>query len=284
MPVDGVHHFLGQFHCALAAFQEGFVHGEAHLQILTVLAHNVNLLVSVEVESVKRHYDGLPESLHVVDVAVQVLQTFLQSLRVRLLDVLKPHTTMHLQALCGCNNYHQTWLQAGLPALYVEEFLATKVGAEASLCHHIVAIAHGHLRGEHTATAVGYVGKRSAMDKCRGVLCCLNEVRVDGISQQYGDGTGHAEVFYAEVLAVGSNAQHYVLNTPLQVFLARGQAENGHQLRGGSNVETRFADHAVASQASHHIAQGAVVHVKHALPVDLAQREAVLAVLEDVIV
>ena len=131
---------------------------------------------------------------------------------------------------------------------------------------------------------MGDVGKRPAVYKGWRIFRCLYKIRVEGISQQHGNGTGYTEVFHAEVLAVGSNTQHDVLNTPLQVFLAGSQTEYGHQFGGWRDVEPRLRYHPVASQTRHHIAQRTVVHVEHALPVYLTQREAVLAVLVDIVV
>ena len=103
------------------------------------------------------------------------------------------------------------------------------------------------------------------------MLRSLNQIGRECIAQQHGDGSCHAEVADAEGLAVGGDAEHDVLDTPLQVFLARRQTEDGHQFRGWCDVEARFRDHSVTSQSRHHIAQGTVVHVEHPLPVDLPQ-------------
>ena len=113
---------------------------------------------------------------------------------------------------------------------------------------------------------MGDVGKRSAMYVGRRVLSGLHQIGIQGVAQQHGDGTCHAEVLHLEVLAVGGDAQHDVLDAALQVFLAGGQTENGHQFRCRRDVETRLGYHAVATQSCHHVTQGTVVHVEHALP------------------
>ena len=108
------------------------------------------------------------------------------------------------------------------------------------------------------------------MDEGRRVLRSLHEVGVEGIAQQHGDGTCHAQVADTEWLSVSRDAQQDVLDTPLQVFLTRGETEDGHQFRGWGDVEPRLLYHAVAPHASHDVAQSAVVDVEHALPVHLA--------------
>ena len=125
LALDGVDDGLCQFGGSLAAFQEGFVDGKAHTQVLTVLANDVYLLLQVRVVTVQGDHDGLSEALHIADVAVQVLQTLRQSRCIGLLDMLEGHTAVHLQALCGGNDDHQSGLQTGLAALDVEELLGT---------------------------------------------------------------------------------------------------------------------------------------------------------------
>ena len=83
---------------------------------------------------------------------------------------------------------------------------------------------------------------------------------------------------------VGSDAEEDVLNPSLQVLFACCQAEDGHQFRGRGDVKASFRHHAVAAQTGDHIAQGAVVDIKHPFPIDLAQGEAVFTVLEQVVV
>ena len=204
--VDRLNHGLRQFNGTLATFQEGFVHGKAHLQVLTVLAHDLYLLLQIRIVAVERHYHRLSEALHIADVAVQVLQALGQSLGVRFLDVIQIHAAVHLQTLGGGYDDHQSRQQSCLAALDVEELLCAEVCTETSLRHHIVAVAHSHLRRHHARTAVGDVGKRSAVDEGRCVLRRLHEVRVEGIPEQYGDGSGHAEVFHLKQLAVGGDA------------------------------------------------------------------------------
>ena len=165
--------------------------------------------------AVQRHHHGLAEALHVADVAVQIFQALRQSCGVGLVDMLNIHAAVHLQALCGGNDDHQPWLQTGLAALDIEEFLGTEVGTEACLRHHIVAKAHRHLRGHHTTTAVGDVGEGSAVDEGRRVLSCLHKVRVQGIPEQHRDGSCYAEVFHLEQFAIGSRAQNDILDAAL---------------------------------------------------------------------
>ena len=148
--LDGIYHLLCQFDSSLATLEEGLVHGKADTQILAVFPDDIDFLFVVRVMAVERHDDGLSEALHIINVAVQVLQTFLQSLHIGLLDSVQGHSAMHLQTLCRGDDNHQTRLESGLTAFDVEELLCTEVGTETCLCHHIVTKGHGHLCGYHT--------------------------------------------------------------------------------------------------------------------------------------
>ena len=131
---------------------------------------------------------------------------------------------------------------------------------------------------------MGDIGEGTAVDEGWRVLRRLYEVRVEGIAQQHCDGSRHTKVAHTERLAVGSDAQHDVLDTSLQVFLARCQTEDGHQFGSWGNVETCLVHHTVASQSRHDVAQASVVYIEHPLPEDLTQREALLAMLVDIVV
>ena len=281
---DGIHHLLGQLYSTLTTFEEGLVHGKADTQVLAVLPDDVNLLLAVGIVTVECHDDGLSEALHIINVAVQVFQSFLQSLHIWFLDGFQGHAAMHLQSLGRSDDDYQSGLKPRLPTLDVKEFLCTEVCTEACLRHHIVGKGHGHLRGHHTRTAMGDIGKGTTVDKGWRMLCGLYKVGVQGITEQYGDSASHTEVAHSEWLSLGSDTEYDIFNTPLQVFLTRCQTEDSHQLRGWGDIEARLVHHAVAPQTSYYIPQAAVVDVEYPLPEDLTKREPFLAMLVDIVV
>ena len=217
-------------------------------------------------------------------MAVQVLQSLSQSLDVRLLDLFQGHTAVHLQTLCSGYDDHQTGLQTCLTALDVEELLCSQVGTKACLSHHIVAEGHGQLRSQYTGAAVGNVGKRSTMNIGRCMLSGLHQVWLQGIAQQHSDGSCHSQVFHLEVFPVGRDAQYNILYTTLQVLLTGSQTEYSHQLRGWGDVKACLSHYPIATQTSHHISQGTVIHVEHPLPEYLPQRKTLLTVVVEVVV
>ena len=173
--------------------------------------------------------NGLSEALHVTDVTVQVLQTFRQSFGIWLLDVFKCHSAMHFQTLCSGYNDNQSRLESRLAALDIEELLCTQISAEACLCHHIVTERHRHLCGDHAGASMGDISERSSMYIGRCMFCSLYQIGIEGIAHQHGNGSSHTKILYFEELSIGSDAQHDIFDTTLQIFLAGGQTEDGHQ-------------------------------------------------------
>ena len=284
LTLDGVDNSLCQFNGTLATFQESLVHSEADAQVLTVLTNDVDLLLQVCIMTIEGNNDWLPKALHVTDMAIQVLQTFRQSFGIRFLDMFEVNTSMHLQTLRSGNNNHQSRLETRLATLDVKELLCTKVSTESSLCHHIVAESHRHLRGQHAGATMGNVGKRTTMYISRSMFGGLYQIGVESIAQQYGNSACHTKVLHLEKFAIGSDTQHDILDATLQILLTGCQTENGHQFRCGSNVEARLRHHTITTKSRHHISQGTVIHVEHTFPEDLTQRETFFAVLVDVVV
>ena len=176
--------------------------------------------------------------LHIIDMTIQVLQALPEPVGIGFLDMVKSHATMHLQSLCRSHDNHQLRLQASLTALDIKELLSTQVGTEASLRHHIVTKSHRHLCSHHTRTAMGDIGKRTAMNKGRCLLGSLHQVGRKGITHQHGDGTAHTQVANAERLAIRGDTQKDVFDSTTQIVLAGCQTEDSHQLRSGRNVKT----------------------------------------------
>ena len=105
------------------------------------------------------------------------------------------------------------------------------------------------------------------------VLQRLNEVRVEGILQQRGHGTGGTDVACRDGLARRRCSRTTMRRQALlQVGDAGGQAEDGHDLAGNGDVKAVLTGGAVdlAAQAVHDEAELAVVHIHAALPGDAA--------------
>ena len=93
---------------------------------------------------------------------------------------------MHLQRTDGCDNHHSRGNKPGCAALYVKEFLGSEVGSESGFGNRIVTELHcGPCRYNRIA-AVRDVGKRSAVNYCRGALKRLDKVRLECIAEKRG--------------------------------------------------------------------------------------------------
>jgi hypothetical protein len=94
-----------------------------------VAAHDVEFGVEVCGVAVEAYHDGLSVFLHILNVAVKVLESFGESFSVGFLDFVYADSAVHLQALgCGYDDGNFR-LQTRFAALDVKEFLGAEVGA-----------------------------------------------------------------------------------------------------------------------------------------------------------
>ena len=124
------------------------------------------------------------------------------------------------------------------------------------------------------------------MDKGRRVLDGLNHIGMDGIVQDGHDCTAHTQVFNREGFALQCYAQQHVVDAAAQVFFASGEAENGHYLRCGRDVEAPLGNNSVgfSAQSRNDVAQVAVVHIENAPPQHLFHAETIVLVLVNIVV
>ena len=251
-----------------------------------MLAHEFYLFVGVEAVLVERHDDGLSERLHVAYVAVHVPEALLECLVVRLLDGLVRSSAVHLECLCGDDEYGEGGVETCRAALDVEELLRTQVGTEASLRDGVVAVGQRSVGGDDGVAAVRYVGERSAVyEGCRS-LGGLHEVRGDGVGKESDDGAGHLHVAHVEWLLVQSISEEDVVDALAHVLQGCGEAEDGHEFRCRRDVESALGRDAGggAAQSGDDMAELSVVDVEDALPESLAESEALGGMLVDVVV
>ena len=107
-----------------------------------MLADELEFVVGVCCKAVEGNHHFLSVALEVADMAVEVLQSFQQTLLVWLLDVVERHTSVHLESLCGGNDDGERWLKSCFSTLDVVELLSTEVSTEASLCDDVVTVGH----------------------------------------------------------------------------------------------------------------------------------------------
>jgi len=219
-------------------------------------------------------------------VLVEVLQAALHRLRIGLGEGLLRLAAMHLQRADGRHQHHGVRVQARAAALDVEEFLRAQVETEAGLGDRPVRQVQGHAGREHAVAAVRDVGERPAMHQHRRALDGLHQVRVHRVAQQREQGVGDVQRAQVDRLAVVGAADQDAVEALAQVVEVVGQAQDGHDFRGGRDVEAALARNALvaAAEAQHDMPQAAVVHVHDPAPGDHARVDAEVVAPVDVVV
>ena len=130
------------------------------------------------------------------------------------------------------------------------------------------------------------IRERAAVDEGQIVLERLNDVGFDGVFQQGCHRAIGLEITCAHRFAPSVQADHDLTEPRLEVGDRGGQAENRHHLRCHSDVKTALPRVTVrgAAQPEDDLAQGAVIHVQHALPADATRVDVQRVAVFDVIV
>ena len=130
------------------------------------------------------------------------------------------------------------------------------------------------------------VAERPTVDQRRRGLERLDEVGLDRVLHEDGHRAGGAELARRDERPVTLLGDDHALDARLEVLEIARQAEDGHDLRSHRDVEAALAGHPVsgAAQTDDEAAQGAVVHVEHALPEDPSDVEPERIALRQMIV
>ena len=204
-------------------------------------------------------------------MAQQVRNALLQRRQVFVRQLFLVQAAVHLQCAHGADNNHRVRCQTGHTALDIQEFFRAQVGTEAGFGHGIVSHAHGHAGCHHGVAAVCDVCERSAVHEGRSAFQRLNQVRLQGITQQRSHGAGRLQIargYRLVIIGIGYNDPG---QARFQVCHGGSQAEHCHDLAGHGDIEAVLTGCAVgfSAQAVYHKAELAVIHVHAALPRDL---------------
>ena len=205
-------------------------------------------------------------------MAHKVGGTSLDSLEIRLVQVSLGNAAVALEGTDSGHQHAGAGGDAGIAALDIQELLGTQICTEARFRDDVIGQREAELGGHDAVAAVGDVGEGAAVDDGGVVLEGLDQVRVEGILQQGGHGTGCADVPSRDGLAVVGVGADDLREALFQIGDAGGKAEDGHDLAGNGDVEAVLAGSAVdlAAQAVHDEAELTVIHVHAALPGDAA--------------
>ncbi len=279
--------FLSQLDAAFAALAPNLGQSNVDAQLLALRLDELQFGLGVGGEAVDGHHAGQLVNLgDVLNMLQQVGQTFFQSLQVLLAGLGLGHAAVVLQGSCGSNQNHAGGLQTSHTALDVQELLSAQVSAEASLGDGVVAQLQSDLGSGNGVTAVGNVGKGTAVNESGGVLQGLNQVGLQSVLQQSGHGALSVQVAGGDGLAGIGVANHQTGQTSLQVGDVGGQTQNGHDFGSDSDVVAVLTGGAVdlAAQAVHHEAELTVIHIDAAAPGDLTGVDAQSVALVDMVI
>lgn len=236
----------------------------------------------VGVKLVEGHDDRAVELGGGVEMSGEVFEAFFEGGGVGLGEGVKGGATVHFEGADGGHQDDGGGSESALTALDVDEFFTAEVEGKAAFGHDEVGVGEGHAGGNDGVAAVGNVGKGAAVEKGGHALDGLDEVGLDGVPQERHEGAGNAEFFGKDGIARSGEADDDAVNTGAQVGKGFGQAENGHDLGGGGDVEAGLALGGTAWRGDD-AAEGAVVDIHDALPGDLGGIQAAAALVEVVV-
>ena len=124
---------------------------------------------------------------------------------------------MHLQRANGCHNHRRIGGNPGGAALNVEELFGAHVGAKASLGHHDLARSECGTIGNDRVIAMGNVGKRTGMHERRAAFECLQQVRLNRVTQERGHGSGDFQIFCRDGFSINSFGDHNAAKARAQI-------------------------------------------------------------------
>ena len=117
---------------------------------------------------------------------------------------------------------------------------------------------------------MGDVAERPHVDDGRLALQGLRQIGLHGVPQQRHQGADAAHFPGRHRLPILRPADHHVAQALAQIFVAGRQGQNGHDLRGGGDVEAALPHRPVnaAADAGDHLAQGPILRIRHPPPGD----------------
>ena len=241
-------------------------------QRFTALQQALDLGLRVAGKVIQAYHAGQAIDLSdVFDMASQVGHAFFQGRQVFPLELGARDAAMIFQRAHGRHQRHHGRLQAGHAGLDIDELLRAQVRAKARLGHDIIGQLQPGPGGGHAVAAVGDVGKGAAMNDGQIILQGLRQIRLDGVFQERGQRASGLEVARIDRrLVIALVADDDAPEALFQIGAARGQTEDRHDLGGHDNIEAVFARKTIGrpAEARRDPAQGAIVHVHHALPLD----------------
>ena len=228
------------------------------------------LRLCIRDKGVEGNNRGNTEFLNILDVLLQVDDTFLQGLDILFLEFCLGNAAVIFESLDACYDDNRVGMQVSHAALDVKELLSAEVSAESRLSDRVVGDLDGSLCRADRVAAVRDVGEGTAVNKSRGVLNGLDQVGGDGFFEEGHHGTGHFKSLGKHGFALIIVADHDAVKTLAEVFPVLCKTENCHDFGSRCDDKAILAKRSVhlGAHADDDVAQGAVIHVHAAFPDD----------------
>ena len=251
-----------------------------------VLPDRLQFLFAVASETVDRNDDGHSEESGVFHLLAEVLQAPLESLHVGALQIRQRLTPVHFQGPYRRDEDHRGRGETAVTADDVEELLRSEVTTESRLGDGHIEELHAQLGRQDRVRPLGDVGEGSPVNEGGSVLCGLDNVRFQGILENRSHGPLNLEVSDKDRFVPVGCAHVDVGESLLELFVVPGEAEDGHDLRGGGDGKAPLPGDSVflPPQTEDHVSQGPVVHVHDPGPTDSPGVEKGLLPPEEVVV
>ncbi len=230
----------------------------------------LDLVGRVAREQVERDHGGQAVGAHAEQVVLELRQPCSQRGEVRHAGLAQGGAAVRAQRLQRRDQHDRPRPDARRAAGDVEELLTAEVEAESAFGDDVGTRGQGHPGGDHRVGAVGDVRERPSVHEDRTAVDGLGEVGHECVAQQDGHGRGGTDVVGGDGLVLAGPADHDAPEPVLEVGEVARQAEGGHHLARGGDLEPRLARDPVqgATEAEHHVAQEPVVHVDSPGPGD----------------
>lgn len=168
----------------------------------------------------------------------------------------------------------------------MEELFGVQVGPAAGFGDHVIGELERRLGRDHRAAAMRDIGEGAAVNESRIVLESLDQVRMNGVPEQDAHRARRLEARSQDRPAVAVGTDDDAAEAFRQIGQVFGQAQGGHDLGGGGDIEPVPAGKTMGdtAQRGDDLAKRPVIDVEGPFPGDAPFVDAQVVAPVDVIV
>ena len=193
---------------------------------------------------------------------------------------------MHLQRANRRHNHRRIWGEARGAALDVKELLCAHIGAKARFGHNDLTRCECGAVGNDGVVAMRNVCKRSGMYECWTTFKCLQQVRLNRVTQERGHRASNFQVFSGDRFAVNRFGDHNAAKTRSKIGKIGCERKYSHNFTGNGDHRFGFTDDTVltTTETDDRLTNRAITDVNDARPGDAAQVDVECVAVMQVIV